>query len=246
MIRRRATCCLSNTTGNVRWIVPNSDNPRIATDDGGVIAGDRQSGAMDSFDQYGSATGLMGNLPVQSWTGELYQYGSVEQVAGIPVPLATSFWAVAGANASENNAAAQPLPDSVKPIYDVVGSDPLGAGAVLRSIDYAAYQGSSQIPLSKGVVIKEKLIYSYGQQPQPSSQTGVFQDQVGTRGQGDFGLTQQFFLGVSGYRYYRVQIMPCTATNTFGTPTWQSVINATSQTVLINQDPGSTNGRTCR
>ena len=76
---------------------------------------------------------------------------------------------------------------------------------------------------------------------------GIFQDVVGTEGKGAFGLTQQFFLGVPGYRDYRVvQIVPCTATNTFGKAASQNVINATSQSVLINQDAGSTNGRTCR
>jgi hypothetical protein len=119
-------------------------------------------------------------------------------------------------------------------------------GAVLRSINYQPYQGTTPIPPAKGVVIKEKLIYSYGQKPQSSNQTAVFEDQVGTRGQGDFGLTQQFLLGVPGYREYPVQIVPCTATNTFGTPSSQNIIRATSQTVLINQDPGSTNARVCR
>jgi hypothetical protein len=55
--------------------------------------------------------------------------------------------------------------------YDALGADPLGAGAILRNITHDAYQGKSRIPPSKGLVITEHLIYSYGQQPQESSST---------------------------------------------------------------------------
>ena len=235
-------------TGSLRWSVPN-EQPQIATEDGSVIAIDTDTGAAIIFNQSGNATGQMASLPIQSWTGNLYLYGSinqVNQVAGIPVLLATSFCAVSGGNESANSTDAQPLPDGLKAIYDGVGPDPFGAGTVLRSLNYQPYQEQPPFRRLKGVVIKEKLIYSYGQKPQSSNQTAVFEDQVGTRGQGDFGLTQQFLLGVPGYREYPVQIVPCTAPNTFGTPSWQNIIRATSQTVLVNQDPGSTNARVCR
>ncbi len=235
--------------GNTRWIVPN-DTPQIATADGGVIG---QSGI--TYDQNGNATGEMASLPIQSWTGNIYQYGSVDQLAGIPVSLAAGFWSYLAFEVDP--AAAQPLPDLVKAVYDVVSPDPLGSGAFLRSITYLPYQGARLAVASQGVVITEKLKYSgKGQQPQPSATNpGVaFYDEVGTRGKGDFNLTQQFFLGVpqSRIRNYQVKIVPCIATNTpgtpytFGTPVEQNVIKATAKTVLINEDPCSPEARTCK
>ena len=38
------------------------------------------------------------SLPVQSWTGNTYQVGSVEQLTDAPTELAYSFWALQRAN----------------------------------------------------------------------------------------------------------------------------------------------------
>ena len=238
--------------GNVRWSLANYC-PQIATAGGGVIATASSYCSPNSvpavtLDQNGSATGQIGSLPTQSWTGNMYQRGSVPRVAVDPFILAAAFWFFRDANNSNNSAAAQPLPDRVKAIYDVVGPDPLGAGAKKRDINYLLYQGRNRFPPLKQAVIKEKLIYSWGrQQPQPSpSKPGqVFSDELGTRGQGDFNLTQQFFATLPGGRDYRVQIEPCIDTNKFGKPVWQNIVQARSQTVLINDDAGSTAGRKC-
>ncbi len=229
-------------TGAVRWAMPN-EQPQIATAEGGVIG---QSGVV--YDQNGNTTAQIVAMPVQSWTGNLYRYGSVDQFVGMPILLAASFWAFQGANNSGNYAAAQALPDRVKATYDLVGPDPLGAGSVLRNITYELFQGTYRYPGSKNAVIKEVLLYSYGQKPQPSeSNPGeAFEDEYGTRGKGSFGETQQFLIRLPGYRSYRVRIEPCTDGNAFGNPTWQNIVNATDQTVLINQDTGSTQARTCR
>jgi len=235
-------------SGSLRWSVAGNYQPQIATEDGGVIATD-DSGAAVTFDQNGNGTGQITNL-VRSWTGAWYRYGSVEQVfvAVLPYVLAASFWACEGANASENDTAAEPLPDRVIAAFDGVGTDPLGGGAVVRNITYTLYQGMHLIPPVNGAVISERLLYSYGQKPEPSSSNPgkQFDDQIGTRGKGDFGLTQQFFGRLPETRDIRLQIVPCIGTNKVGDPTWQNIIKATSQQVLINGDEGSTQGRTCR
>jgi hypothetical protein len=78
-----------DAAGNVRWIVPN-DCPQIATADGGVIG---QSGI--TYDQYGNATGMI-SLGTQSWTGNMYSDGPVDQIFADPYLLAGSFLALAG------------------------------------------------------------------------------------------------------------------------------------------------------
>jgi len=87
-------------SGSVRWTVEGY-RPQIATADGGVIATD-DSGAAATFDQNGNATGQMGSLPVQSWTGNTYQYGSTIQALLSPVEFASSFAASSGGNQSSN------------------------------------------------------------------------------------------------------------------------------------------------
>jgi len=93
-----------DASGNVRWSAPGNWQPQIATADGGVIATELDSmnnpiGTV-TFDQNGNITGQMASLPVQSWTGNLYQCGSVDQIAGLPVFLAASFWAFLGGSQS--------------------------------------------------------------------------------------------------------------------------------------------------
>jgi hypothetical protein len=88
--------------GTVRWTVPGYV-PEIATADGGVIAqawgpnNYQPTGPAVTFDQNGNATGQFATI-VQSWTGNWYQYGSVDQVVltAIPYYLAASFWALQG------------------------------------------------------------------------------------------------------------------------------------------------------
>jgi len=82
--------------------------------------------------------------------------------------------------------------------------------------------------------------------PQSSRKECEFEVQLGTRGKGSFVLTQQFILRPPGMRNYRVQIHPCSADGTFGKAVWENVINATSQTVLVNGDAGSATGRSCK
>jgi hypothetical protein len=229
-----------DASGNLLWSVPN-EQPQIATADGGVIG---QSGI--TYDQNGSATG-QGPLYTQSWTGNMYRVGSIDRFFVPPALLATSFWAFQCGNASGNCAGAQPLPDRVKAFYDVVGPDPLPPGAALRKINYQLYQGVHIFPPNKQAVIKEFHIYSFGPHPQ-TSQSGpgaAFEDEIGVRAGNSFGLTQQFFASLPGTRDIRLQIVPCVATNTLGDATWQNVILASSQTVSINNNAGSTQARTC-
>ena len=95
-------------TGAIRWTVPGNYQPQIATADGGLIATD-PSGAAITFDQNGNATGVLPGALVQSWTGNMYRQGSTEQVHSLPVLMALSLWANAGANPSGNSTAARPV-----------------------------------------------------------------------------------------------------------------------------------------
>jgi hypothetical protein len=89
-------------SGNVMWSVPN-DYPQIATADGGVIGG---SGV--TYDNQGRATGQVGALPTQSWTGNAYTDGPFQQVASLALNVAdASFSPRTGANPSENSTALQ-------------------------------------------------------------------------------------------------------------------------------------------
>jgi Peptidase M15 len=77
--------------------MPN-DYPQIATVDGAVIGG---SGV--TYDNDGRATGQTA-MPIQSWTGITYQYGSVDHTATIPAAPATPpYWSLVGANQSLNS-----------------------------------------------------------------------------------------------------------------------------------------------
>lgn len=89
-------------SGNVLWSVAN-DYPSIATADGGVIGA---SGL--TYDNQGRATGQLGNLPIQSWTGNAYTDGPVQQVFPLSLNVAdTSFSPRIGANPSQNSTAGQ-------------------------------------------------------------------------------------------------------------------------------------------
>jgi hypothetical protein len=84
-------------SGNSVWSVT-GDSPILATVDNGVIGA---SGI--TYDSNGKATGQSGN-PNQSWTGNSYQLGSIEQTVSVPATPATpSFWSFKSANQSSNN-----------------------------------------------------------------------------------------------------------------------------------------------
>lgn len=73
-----------DANGSVRWSVPGGWEPQIATDDGGVIAIDDDTGAIVTFDRNGNATGQISSstpysLPTYSWKGA-YQIGSIESL----------------------------------------------------------------------------------------------------------------------------------------------------------------------
>ncbi|HEX5431886.1 MAG TPA: IPT/TIG domain-containing protein [Bryobacteraceae bacterium] len=231
-----------DANGQVLWSVAN-EQPQTATADNGLIS---QSGV--TYDQSGNATGKATNPPVQSWTGNLYQNNPVAQVQGIPATSATTWWAFQGGNPSGNNTAAEPLPDRVNAVSDVLSTDPL-TGAALREIVYMLYQGTHQIPPSKSAVISEKLLYSPGNQQNPPSSSSnpgqEFDDQISTRNMGNFNVTQQFFVSLPGVRKYRVQTQPCTSADAWGSAIWQNIIRATSQTISLNGDSGSSQSRSC-
>ena len=84
-------------------MVPN-EYPLIATPDGGVIG---ESGI--TYDQNGSATGQIASLPVQSFTGNDYRYGSVEQVLFAPIIFASTFAAFQGGSPAQSKTYIQSL-----------------------------------------------------------------------------------------------------------------------------------------
>jgi len=87
-------------SGTSLFNVPN-DTPKIATADNGVIGA---SGT--TYDQNGNVDGQLAGVPTQSWLGNQYKLGSIELLAGAPTDLATTLWALQGANASGKGTAA--------------------------------------------------------------------------------------------------------------------------------------------
>jgi len=97
-------------TGSQRWSVAGDYWPKMALDGGGLIATLGYDGPAVTFDQNGAVTGQVASLPAQSWTGNAYRQGSgVEKIVNdllfVLYDLASSFWAAAGGNYSENGAA---------------------------------------------------------------------------------------------------------------------------------------------
>jgi len=80
------------STGRLVWPGQN-DTPQIATSDGGVIG---TSGI--TYDQNGNADGQLANLPTQSFIGNDYKLGSINQVLDTPYNYTTSYAATAGGN----------------------------------------------------------------------------------------------------------------------------------------------------
>ena len=90
--------------GAIRWTVPNKV-AQIATADGDIIATNGDGSAAVRFNSSGVAVEPISALYTQSWTGNVYRKGSVEQLVGSPVPFALSFFAFQGGNQSRNNTA---------------------------------------------------------------------------------------------------------------------------------------------
>ncbi len=107
--------------GNTIWSVPN-DHPQIATADGGVI------GSLGvTYDNQGRATGQMAKMPMQSWTGNGYTDGPVDQVVSLSLSIAASYVAFAGGNASGNGTATQPVTPDVQQMIAKIASGYVGS-----------------------------------------------------------------------------------------------------------------------
>lgn len=99
-----------DAAGNVKWDVPGY-SPQMATADGSVIAQSADGSSNVTFDSNGNATGQLADFPqYQSWFGDGYNLGSVEQFAVVPVDYAATFAALAGANQSGNGTAIKENP----------------------------------------------------------------------------------------------------------------------------------------
>jgi len=88
-------------TGSTLFTVPN-ETPQIAMDGGGVIGA---SGT--TYDQDGNVTGQLASLPTQSWRGNSYTDGPVDQVAATPI-IASSLWSWLGGSPSGGGSAGRP------------------------------------------------------------------------------------------------------------------------------------------
>ncbi len=95
-------------SGNVKWSVAGNYQPQVATADGGVFAKSLDTGASITFDANGMATGQSANLTSQSWTGNAYQIGSIEQVVASTPIIPGSLWSWMGGNPSGTGTAARP------------------------------------------------------------------------------------------------------------------------------------------
>jgi hypothetical protein len=129
-----------DATGNVRWIVPN-DTPQIATADGGVIG---QSGI--TYDQNGNATGQLGSLPTQSWTGNQYEQGpSLESVvAPLVFEDGASFWPTVGGNPSGSGTAIVQCPCLLQSTGVASQSLVTSAAAASSRVTRRAYSSANQ------------------------------------------------------------------------------------------------------
>jgi hypothetical protein len=112
--------------GALHWAVSGLYQPKMATADGGVIA-TAEDGTPVIFDQTGSVTGVMASLPVQSWTGNTYQTGSVQQVLTNWINLATSFWPSSGGNVSGTGTATLPAAEAVRQLIAQIAAGYVGS-----------------------------------------------------------------------------------------------------------------------
>jgi hypothetical protein len=89
-----------NTLGNPKWTVPNF-SPQFVTSDGNVTAQSIDGMITTIMDSNGSATGQTSSPLIQSWTGNNYRLGSVEQIALLPIEFSASFAATNLGNPSQ-------------------------------------------------------------------------------------------------------------------------------------------------
>jgi hypothetical protein len=113
--------------GGVRWMVPDEE-PRIATEDGGVIG---SSGTV--YDQNGSAVGQILDFAAYSWPGNTYSLGSVIRRSPVLINTAASFWPQAGANRSGNWTAK---------VSDWKGTDVVNQQKLTRAV-WSKFKGST-------------------------------------------------------------------------------------------------------
>jgi len=95
-----------DTSGNVRWSVPNY-SPQMATADGSVIAQSADGLTTVAVDASGVVTGQFASFLAQTWLGNAYEYGPVEQIASPPL-IAGSLWAFLGGGPSGGGTAGRP------------------------------------------------------------------------------------------------------------------------------------------
>jgi hypothetical protein len=90
-----------DSSASTKWQVAGDYQPKIATADGGLIVASDTGSAM-TFDQNGNITGQI-PMPIQSWRGNSYEFGSVDQKAlDLPLPATPNFWSFDQANQSQN------------------------------------------------------------------------------------------------------------------------------------------------
>ncbi len=94
--------------GHVNYSLPGDDYLFDHVDSAQhLVAWSYSRQALVSFDVSGNINVQNTQWQISSWTGNLYRYGSVEQVAGSPIDLAGSFWSIIGGNHSASNTAIQ-------------------------------------------------------------------------------------------------------------------------------------------
>jgi hypothetical protein len=158
--------------GNLRWSVPGNWQPQIATADGGVVATELDSNfnpvATVTFDQNGNATGQI-SLGTQSWTGNQYQLGSVDQVLVNWFNLAASFWGFAGGNASGNGTASMPATQAIQQLIAQIAGyyanppqsadweNKQPANQCNQFVHDVLVQAGDQAPLSLGTTFRNSL-----------------------------------------------------------------------------------------
>jgi hypothetical protein len=91
-----------DTSGRIQWSVPGL-SPAVATAGGGLAA--VGANGYSTFDVDGNVTGRVASVGIQSWLGDVYQYGSVIRVATPPI-IPAGLWPQAQGNPSGTGARA--------------------------------------------------------------------------------------------------------------------------------------------
>jgi hypothetical protein len=86
--------------GNIRWSAWNY-TPVAVTAEGNLVVQSADGSTFSTLDESGNAIGQLAPLHTQSWTGDNYQLGSVEDVIASPMYVdGASFWPQEGGNPS--------------------------------------------------------------------------------------------------------------------------------------------------